>query len=51
MSAASPGFDVGLIIPLSEEFSYVQELLPPKRTIRREDSFFFALETLQMHHA
>lgn len=45
MSAASPGFDVGLIIPLSEEFSYVQELLPPKRTIRREDSFFFALET------
>jgi nucleoside phosphorylase len=45
MSTASPGFDVGLIVPLSEEFSYVQELLPPQRTIRRGDSFFFALET------
>jgi nucleoside phosphorylase len=45
MSAASPSFEVGLIVPLSEEFSYVQELLPPQRTIRRGDSFFFALDT------
>lgn len=43
--SASPGFDVGLIVPLGEEFDCVRELLPPLQTIRRGDSFFFALDT------
>jgi nucleoside phosphorylase len=45
MSAASAEFDVGLIVPLSEEFGYVCELLPPERTIQRGDSFYFPLKT------
>lgn len=45
MSTASPGFDVGLIVPLSEEFDYVRELLPPQQTIPRGHSFYFALKT------
>jgi nucleoside phosphorylase len=45
MSTGSRGFDVGLIVPLSEEFDYVRELLPPQQTIRRGHSFYFALKT------
>lgn len=42
---ASPGFDVGLIVPLGEEFGYVQDLLPAQRTIPLGDTFFYALAT------
>ena len=45
MPSDSSDFDVGLIIPLSEEFGYVRELLPPQRTIQRGGGVFFALET------
>jgi nucleoside phosphorylase len=45
MPGKSTEFDVGLIVPLSEEFRYVCELLPPKRTIVRDASFYFDLET------
>jgi nucleoside phosphorylase len=45
MLGKSSEFEVGLIVPLAEEFDYVRELLPPKRTIARDASFYFELET------
>jgi hypothetical protein len=49
MPSDSSDFDVGLIIPLSEEFGYVRDLLLPQRTIQRGGDFFFALRRRQMY--
>ncbi len=37
-------FDIGLIIPLKEEFKYIHEMVPIRETIPYEGTFFYRLE-------